>query len=340
MEYARTELSVNERISLDGEGALAWSGNRDAADQISEIVHEILASYEHEGGINYAGSTNLPSQQHIVEITQALRAILFPGYYDRGAVEETALPYATGGRVAWVYKHLTQEIDRCLCFDCREGGQCIRIAECTSRARQVTLDLLRAIPEIRRMLLLDVQAALEGDPAANSADEVILAYPSIAAITVHRVAHFLYQHQVPLLPRIMSEYIHHRTGIDIHPGATIGKSFFVDHGTGVVIGETAEIGDRVNLYQGVTLGALSVSRQMRGRKRHPTIEDEVTIYAGATILGGDAVIGRGSVIGGNVWLVSSVPPYSKVYSERTDRDFTSLTGKVHRTGEIPDEDRE
>ena len=190
------------------------------------------------------------------------------------------------------------------------------------------------------MLLLDVQAALEGDPAANSADEVILAYPSIAAITVHRVAHFLYRHQVPLLPRIMSEYIHHRTGIDIHPGATIGKSFFVDHGTGVVIGETAEIGDRVNLYQGVTLGALSVSRQMRGRKRHPTIEDEVTIYAGATILGGDAVIGRGSVIGGNVWLVSSVPPYSKVYSERTDRDFTSLTGKVHRTGEIPDEDRE
>jgi serine O-acetyltransferase len=146
---------------------------------------------------------------------------------------------------------------------------------------------------------------------------VILAYPSIAAITVHRLAHLLYRHQVPLLPRIMSEHVHHRTGIDIHPGATIGQSFFIDHGTGVVIGETTEIGDRVKIYQGVTLGALSVSRKMRGHKRHPTIEDDVTIYAGATILGGGTVIGRGSVIGGNVWLVTSVPPYSKVCNARS-----------------------
>jgi len=165
--------------------------------------------------------------------------------------------------------------------------------------------------------MMDVRAAVEGDPAANSADEVILAYPSVAAITVHRIAHFLYERQVPLLPRIMSEYIHHRTGIDIHPGATIGRSFFIDHGTGIVIGETAQVGDRVKLYQGVTLGALSVSRSMRGRKRHPTIENDVTIYSGATILGGDTVVGTGSVIGGNVWLVTSVPPYSKVYNDRT-----------------------
>jgi serine O-acetyltransferase len=179
----------------------------------------------------------------------------------------------------------------------------------------VTLDLLHAIPELRALLLLDVRAALEGDPAANSTDEVILAYPSTTALTAHRIAHFLYQRRVPLLPRIISEHVHHRTGIDIHPGAKIGRSFFVDHGTGVVIGETAEIGDRVKIYQGVTLGALSVSRSMRGYKRHPTIEDDVTIYSGTTILGGKTVIGRGSIIGGNVWLVSSVPPYSRVYND-------------------------
>jgi len=179
------------------------------------------------------------------------------------------------------------------------------------------LELLQALPVLRQRLMLDVQAALDGDPAASSADEVILAYPSVAAITVHRIAHFLYRCRVPLLPRIMSEYIHHRTGIDIHPGATIGRSFFIDHGTGVVIGETTVIGDRVKIYQGVTLGALSVARTMRGQKRHPTIRDDVTIYAGATILGGDTVIGAGSVIGGNVWLVSSVPPDSRVYNTRS-----------------------
>ncbi len=245
-----------------------------------------------------------------------LRMILFPGYYDHGAIEETTLPYTTGERVAWVYKHLSEEINKCLCFECRECDRCEQLTECLPHANEITLDLLQAIPDIRALLRLDVQAAVDGDPAAYSADEVVLAYPSLAAITVHRIAHFLYQRQVPLLPRIMSEEVHHRTGIDIHPGATIGHSFFIDHGTGVVIGETTEIGDRVKLYQGVTLGALSVSREMRGHKRHPTIEDDVTIYSGATILGGDTVIGRGSIIGGNVWLVTSVPPYSKVYIER------------------------
>jgi serine O-acetyltransferase len=284
------------------------------AEQIKEVVQDILEAYDHQGGINYTGGANVPSQQHIVNISHRLRDILFPGYYDLGAVEEAALPYVTGERTAWVYKHLTEEIYRCLCFECQERGDCDREAECTSRARQTTLDLLQALPDIRALLLLDIEAAVAGDPAANSADEVILAYPSIAAITVHRLAHFLYARQVPLLPRIMSEYMHHRTGIDIHPGARIGRSFFIDHGTGVVIGETTEIGDRVKLYQGVTLGALSVSRDMRGHKRHPTIEDDVTIYAGATILGGETVIGTGSTIGGNVWLVNSVPPNSRVYN--------------------------
>jgi len=297
MDYPRMRLTEKEILSPAERGRFASHG-ADEADQIAQVVRDVLTSYKQQGGINSAGWANLPSQQHIIEIMQTLRMILFPGYYDHGAIEDVALPYVTGERVAW--------------------GQCDRAAECATKARGYALELLQAIPDIRAMLLLDVHAAVAGDPAANSADEVIMAYPSIAAIAVHRVAHFLHQRGVPLMPRIMSEYIHHRTGIDIHPGATIGESFFIDHGTGVVIGETTRIGDRVKIYQGVTLGALSVSRSMRGHKRHPTIEDDVTIYAGATILGGETVIGRGSVIGGNVWLVSSVPPCSKVYNERSN----------------------
>jgi serine O-acetyltransferase len=283
-------------------------------------VGELLDSYRRVGGTNYAGGANLPSQQHIIAISQTLNTLLFPGYYNHGAIEEAALPYTTGERATWVYKHLSEEVKRCLCFECRESDDCGDDDDCISRASQITLDLLRELPRIRGLLQLDVEAAVEGDPAAKSADEVILAYPSTAALTTHRVAHFLYQRQVPLLPRIMNEYAHHRTGIDIHPGATIGRSFFIDHGTGVVIGETAEIGDRVKLYQGVTLGALSVSRSMKGRKRHPTLEDDVTIYSGTTILGGETVIGRGAVIGGNVWLVTSVPPYAKVYNVRSSSE--------------------
>lgn len=284
--------------------------------EIGRAVEEILASYERDGGINYAHGPNLPSQQHIVNIMQMIRKVLFPGYLDDGAVDGTVLPYVTGERVVWVYKHLSEEINRCLCFECRDCNGDERKPECVERSARTAMELIEAFPHLRALLLMDVQAALDGDPAANSTDEVIMAYPSIAAIAVHRVAHFMRQREVPLLPRILSEDIHHRTGIDINPGAVIGTSFFIDHGTGVVIGETAEIGDRVKIYQGVTLGALSVSRDMRGHKRHPTIEDDVTIYAGATILGGDTVIGRGSTIGGNVWLVNSVPPYTKVYNER------------------------
>jgi serine O-acetyltransferase len=325
IELLEIGLGLCERPTMAVEGLLSPDDTRDEADEISYIVRDLLESYRCAGGINYVGGANLPSQQHIVEITQTLRALLFPGYYDQGAVEATALPYVTGQRVAWVYKHLSQEIDRCLCFQCRECDRGDRISECAVHARQVTLALLHAIPDLRAMLLLDVQAALDGDPAANSADEVILAYPSIAALSTHRIAHFLYQQRVPLLPRIMSEHVHHRTGIDIHPGAKIGRSFFIDHGTGVVIGETAEIGDQVKIYQGVTLGALSVSREMRFCKRHPTIEDDVTVYSGTTILGGETVIGKGSTIGGNVWLVCSVPPYSKVYNDSSSSDGSTVT---------------
>jgi serine O-acetyltransferase len=296
---------------------------------VDEAVRGILDSYDQLGGINHIGGPNLPSRQRSIDILQALRSILFPGYYERDPVDETALFYMTGERVAWVRKNLAEEITKSLCHDCRMNGRCDQLPECAAKAQNIADDLLRALPEIRARLHLDVQAALEGDPAAVSEAEVIVAYPGMAAVSTHRIVHFLYQREVPLLPRIMSEYIHHQTGIDIHPGATIGDYFFIDHGTGVVIGETTVIGDHVKIYQGVTLGALSVKKSLARKKRHPTIEDNVTIYAGATILGGDTVIGHNSVIGGNVWLIQSVPPFSRVYNsvssepivERSERAF-------------------
>jgi serine O-acetyltransferase len=282
------------------------------ASEIDQVVREILGSYDQLGGINHIGGPNLPSQQRIIDILQALRSILFPGYYEREPVDEAALFYLTGQRVAWVRRSLTDEISKSLCHDCRLYEDCDDRAECIEKARGITDDLLRALPGIRAQLHLDVHAALAGDPAAKSEAEVIVAYPGLAAVSAHRIAHLLYRWRVPLLPRIMNAYIHHQTGIDLHPGATIGDSFFIDHGTGVVIGETTEIGNNVKVYQGVTLGALSVKKSLAEKKRHPTIEDNVTIYAGATILGGDTVIGHDSVIGGNVWLIQSVPPFSRV----------------------------
>jgi serine O-acetyltransferase len=278
---------------------------------VDQMVDNLIDSYHQLGGINHIGGPNLPSRQRAIDILQAMRSLLFPGYYEREPVDDAALPYLTGQRLAWVRRHLAEEITKSLCHDCRVEDCCDQIPACASKAQVVADDLLLALPDIRAQLHLDVQALLDGDPAAKSEAEVILAYPGLAAVSVHRITHFLYQREVPLLPRIMSEYIHHQTGIDIHPGATIGKSFFVDHGTGVVIGETTVIGDNVKIYQGVTLGALSVKKSLAEQRRHPTIEDDATIYSGATILG-PVVIGHDSVIGGNVWLIKSVPPYSRV----------------------------
>jgi serine O-acetyltransferase len=280
------------------------------------------------GGINHIGGPNLPSRQGTIDTFQTLRSILFPGYYEREPVDETALLYLTGQRVSWVRKHLAEEIKKSLCHNCRMQGRCDQLPECAEKAQAITDDLLRALPQIRSQLKLDVLAALEGDPAAVGEAEVIVAYPGLAALVAHRIAHFLYEREVPLLPRIMSEYIHHQTGIDVHPGATIGDSFFIDHGTGVVIGETTVIGNNVKIYQGVTLGALSVKKALAGKKRHPTIEDNVTIYAGATILGGDTVIGHDSIIGGNIWLVQSVPPFSRVYNSVSSEPIVEPSDKA------------
>lgn len=286
----------------------------DTALQIDDSVSRLLRSYHEAGSVQHFGGPHLPSAQRTIEIWQVLRSILFPGYFEKEPIDEREVPDLTHERMAWVHRCLVQEICQSLCHDCRQFGQCDRMGECLGQAREITGRFLLELPIIRGRLHLDVKAALDGDPAAQSESEVILSYPGMAAMVVHRIANFFYRHDVPLMPRIMSEHIHHQTGIDIHPGAMIGDSFFIDHGTGVVIGETTHIGTCVKLYQGVTLGALSVKKALARKKRHPTIEDNVTIYAGATILGGDTVIGHDSVIGGNVWLVTSVPPFSRVYN--------------------------
>lgn len=278
------------------------------------MVEEILESYRDFGNINHLDGSNLPTRVEVADLADDLISVIFPGYFRGDQLDELTSRYFVGERCARILRVLERIIARAMAVEC--GAQESRrvTAEAEEEAHRQAFDLLQSIPEIREILHTDVQAAVSGDPAACSSAEVIMSYPGIAAIAVHRIAHHLFVRDVPLVPRMMSEIVHSRTGIDIHPGATIGRSFFIDHGTGVVIGETSRIGDRVKLYQGVTLGALSVSKELgtRGRQRHPTIEDDVTVYAGATILGGETVIGRGSTIGGNVWLTRSVPPGTTV----------------------------
>jgi serine O-acetyltransferase len=295
---------------------------------VDEVTSGLLESYNKVVSISDIGGPCLPSRQRTLEIWQVLRSILFPGYFEREPIEWSGLPDLCRERVAWVRRNLTAEVLKSMCHECaRYHEHCDERTECNRKAHTNVNDLLKALPVIRDKLHLDAVAALEGDPAAKCEAEVILSYPSISAITVHRLAHFLYQREVPLLPRVMSEYIHHQTGIDIHPGAEIGDSFFIDHGTGVVVGETTIIGDNVKIYQGVTIGALSVKKSMARKKRHPTIEDNVTIYAGTTILGGETVIGHDSVIGGNVWLIRSVPPFSRVYNSSVSSQPVVMSSK-------------
>jgi serine O-acetyltransferase len=277
---------------------------------LDRVVDGILASYRDIGGINHLEGPNLPSQQSVARIVEDLESLVFPGFQAEQNLDLAGLRWAIGARVSSVFRALSTEVERSLRYTCRIVKDCARHEDCRGEAEELVHDLLEKIPEIRRKVSRDVEAANRGDPAARSSEEVILAYPGVEAIMVHRIAHELWVREVAMIPRMMSEYLHGKTGIDIHPGAAIGDSFFIDHGTGVVIGETTVIGDNVKLYQGVTLGALSVQKELANRKRHPTLEDDVTVYAGATILGGDTVIGRGSTIGGNVWLTSSVPPRS------------------------------
>jgi serine O-acetyltransferase len=249
-----------------------------------------------------------------------LQEVIYPGYFGDQALYREYLHAHLADQLYALSKRLEAEVRKAFAAQCRRpGGEVVRHPE--KDAGAVVLAFFERLPQVMELIATDVVAAYEGDPAATCLEEVILAYPGLKAVFTYRLAHELHQLGVPLIPRIMTEFAHNETGVDIHPGAKIGREFFIDHGTGVVIGETAEIGDRVKLYQGVTLGALSFPRDERGKlkrgiKRHPTLEDDVVVYAGATILGGETVVGRGSVIGGNVWLTTSVPPYSKVTLSR------------------------
>jgi serine O-acetyltransferase len=288
-------------------------------EELPKIIKEVTDTYtEKDLCLQHLGETPLPSEDAIVDVLAKLRTVLFPGFFGKEYVSRTGVNYYIGELLYEVYELLTEEIYKAFRQECGHAsdGNC---DVCQERSEESCLKLMRTVPSLRKTLGLDVQAALDGDPAARSCDEVIFSYPGIMAIAIYRVAHELHRLEVPLIPRMMTEYAHRKTGIDIHPGAKIGKRFFIDHGTGVVIGETTEIGDNVKVYQGVTLGALSFPKEgastMRGKKRHPTIDDNVVVYAGATILGGDTVIGRDSIIGGNVWMIHSVPPRTKVMIE-------------------------
>ena len=286
--------------------------NKDSSDnnKIERIVEQLAHTYKDVSGINFIEVSNMPVRDKIVEILGLLLEVLFPGYTGRRKITRKNIDFITGDILCQVRSELSEQIERALRYRCRME-KC-DTHDCHAMAENITDHLISVLPRIRQMLKNDVQAAFDGDPAAQSFEEIVISYPCITAIATHRISHELYLKDVPLIPRIMSEWAHTKTGIDIHPGARISKNFFIDHGTGVVIGETTEIGDNVKIYQGVTLGAMSFPKDERGRiikggKRHPTIEDNVTIYAEATILG-DIIIGKGAVVGGNVWLKESVPP--------------------------------
>jgi serine O-acetyltransferase len=285
---------------------------------LPEITEALVATYTECKHINHLGHKPLPSREAIVDILADLMDILYPGYVRRQNLHMGNVEYHVGDLVDRLHDQLTQQIARALRHDF-EGDQ--NNVDWEALAQQKAIELLKRLPDLRSILERDVQAAFVGDPAAKSYHEIIFCYPGLEAVTVYRVAHELLLLGVPLIPRMMTEYAHSKTGIDIHPGARIGPSFFIDHGTGVVIGETCDIGAHVKLYQGVTLGALSFPRDeagniIRGMKRHPTLEDDVVVYANATILGGNTVIGHHAVVGSSVWLTHSVDPYTAVSMEK------------------------
>lgn len=296
--------------------------------ELPSIVNKIVSSHDKEGRFSHIGPEPIPSRESVIDIIETALRIIYPGYFSRTALDDVNVPYYLGQEVIELFEVLSDQIAFAIQHDClRFDLACIG---CEEKGQGAAISLLDSIPHLQTMLAKDVAAAYQGDPASKYHDEIIFSYPGLFAVTVYRVAHHLYEQGVPLIPRIMTEYAHSLTGIDIHPAVHIGEGFFIDHGTGVVIGETTVIGDRVRIYQGVTLGALSLSKdeveRLRNQKRHPTIEDDVIIYANATILGGTTVIGARSVIGGNVWLTESVPPDTTVFLKRPELVFKEKPG--------------
>lgn len=295
--------------------------NLEAKPELEHTVKKLLRLRKKLAAFEHVSQVPTPSFQGAKDIIELAQMLLFPGFFSQRPVTEMNFEYHTGQILYVLYEKLSREVADAIRHDCRRYDY--ECTDCQEQGRTVAMAVAERIPALREILATDVAAAREGDPAAGEHyDQIIFCYPGLFAILVHRLAHELYLRKVPFLPRILSEYAHTKTGIDIHPGAEIGPSFFIDHGTGVVIGETTVIGSGVRIYQGVTLGALSLPKdagaRLKGRKRHPTLEDGVIVYAGATILGGDTIIGRNSVIGGNVWLTESVAPKTKVLIKKPE----------------------
>ncbi len=300
---------------------------------VAQLTESLVASYNHAGGINHLDGKNLPSKRAISTITADLLRLLFPGFFDEKLIHSSEIEDETSTLLNTVVHNLESEVRKSLEYNPPPE---VPKKDVRSFARALTVEFLGSLPDIRELLQTDTEAAFHGDPAALSKEEVIVAYPFIEAIAVQRLAHSLYLKNVPLIPRIMTEWAHSLTGMDLHPGAQIGTHFFVDHCTGTVVGETTIIGDHVKMYQGVGLVArsLAAGQQLRGQKRHPTIEDNVTIYAGATIMGGDTVVGEGSTIGANVFLTASVPPHSLVIQEAANVKVMSKKDRQKTAGDF------
>ncbi len=308
-------------------------------DRLPKVVEAISQSVLSEPSLQHLNRVYLPSREKIVGVIERLRDLVFPGYFGKQGLTTANLPFRVGELVIELSDLLYQQVRHCLRY--REqipgaNGDNEKCEACDHEAADIVAKFFDALPAVRVLLAGDVKAAFDSDPAAQSTDETIFCYPGLFAITVQRLAHEFYKLGVPLLPRIMTEHAHSLTGIDIHPGAKLGKSFFIDHGTGVVVGETTEIGNNVKIYQGVTLGALAPAfgQLLRGQKRHPTIEDDVVIYSGATILGGETVIGRGATIGGNVFITSSVPPLNHVIAEPPKLRYRDRRPKAMREADV------
>ena len=308
MDYA---FKDRDECKIDAESLFSYR------EKLPRIADRIIESCDDAACYTHINYEPIPSKESVIEIIDRLKEILFPGYFNRQKLDPVNMRYSLGQTTAVVYDLLCQQICHSIRHDCFRYNQAC--SDCEQQGHRKALEFLDSIPDIQKTLATDVRATYEGDPAAHGYDEIIFSYPGILALTVYRVAHRLHELDIPIIPRIMTEYAHSVTGIDIHPGAEIGERFVIDHGTGVVIGETTQIGKNVRIYQGVTLGALSLPEgagdKYRGKKRHPTIEDDVIVYAGATILGGETVIGARSVIGGNVWLTKSVSPDTTVVME-------------------------
>ncbi len=297
-------------------------------DKVPPVVKTLVAAWQTEDCFDHVGPVPIPSHKSIIDIIYQVRQILYPGYFTKTKLHASNLEYYLGKETTELYERLTNEIIMAIRHDCRRSNQ--PCTQCEERGHRMALSFIETLPGISALLSTDIRATLAGDPATASSDEVIFCYPGLLATSIYRMAHELYLLKVPIIPRIMTEHAHSLTGIDIHPGASIGPGFFIDHGTGVVIGETTLIGANVRIYQGVTLGALSLPKDagktLQHVKRHPTIEDDVIIYANTTILGGNTKIGARSVIGGNIWLTESVPSDTRVILKRPELIYSGRKG--------------